>query len=634
MELLTDRLASLLEKVVNPLSGLLNRVGVSLVLIIVGVVTADVGLRYLFNTPIPGSLEITEFIMPLVVFLAVAYTGVEKRHVGIDIAYQKLGKRSRAVADVVTGLLSTYVVSVITWQLIARAIHALELNEKGDVIGLPHWPSMMLGGFGCGLLVLVLIIDVLRGIGEVNRSFRRGFLWIGAAFAGGITLILLPWLMERLGMELSKLDTGLLFVALMLLLMFLKMPIAFCMAFIGLEGLWYMKGISQTLPLMALGPWMVASHWSYSVIPTFVLMGMFAFHSGVSKDLYDTGYKWFGHQPGGLALTTVAACGGFASICGCSTATAATMATIALPEMRRFNYKPSLSAGSVAAGGTLGILIPPSLGFMVYGVITEESIGKLFMAGILPGLLLVSLFMLSIYVRCIINRELGPSGPSFGFHEKMYSLKNTWPMLLLFIGVMGGLYFGIFGPSEAGAMGAFGALGIGLAMGRLSWKRIMDALLEAGRLTAMIFMILCCVKILSYFIALTKIPFVLSELILSYDLSRYWVLLLILILYLILGMLMNIIPMMILTLPIIFPMVIQVGFDPIWFGVLMVIMMEMGQISPPVGINTFVVSGVAPDIPMASIFKGIMPFLFAQMVVLILLVLFPKIATFLPSLMG
>jgi tripartite ATP-independent transporter DctM subunit len=420
----------------------------------------------------------------------------------------------------------------------------------------------------------------------------------------------------------------------MLFLMFLKMPIAFCMAFIGLEGLWYLKGISQTLPLMALGPWMVASHWSYSVIATFVLMGMFAFHSGISKDLYDSGYKWFGHQPGGLALTTVAACGGFASICGCSTATAATMATIALPEMQRFNYKPSLSTGSVAAGGTLGILIPPSLGFMVYGVITEESIGKLFIAGIIPGIILLALFMLAIYIPCRMNRDLGPSGPRFGFVEKIYALRKTWAMLLLFLVVMGGLYFGVFGPSDAGAIGAFGALAIGLVMGRLSWNRIMDALLEAGRLTAMIFMILCCVKILSYFIALTKIPFFLSDLILSYQLSAYWVLLLIFVLYLILGMLMNIIPMMILTLPIIFPMVIQVGFDPIWFGVVMVVMMEMGQITPPVGINVFVVSGVAPNIPMGSIFKGIIPFVFAQCVLLIFLVLFPKIATFLPGLMG
>ena len=419
----------------------------------------------------------------------------------------------------------------------------------------------------------------------------------------------------------------------MLLIMLLRMPIAFCMAFIGLQGLWYLKGISSTLPLMALGPYMAASDWNYGVIPTFVLMGMFAFYSGISKDLFDSGYKWLGHQPGGLALTTIAACCGFASICGCSTTTAATMSTIALPEMRRFKYRDSLSAGSIAAGGTLGILIPPSIGFMVYGVITEESIGKLFIAGIIPGLLLGFLFLLSIYIRCKINPSLGPCGPVFNFRQKLLAIRHTWQMFLLFIVVIGGLYFGVFGPNEAGAIGALGSLVIGVALGRLSWPKIKDALLASGALTAMIFMILTCVKILSYFIALTKIPFLLPGFIVSYNLSPYWVLLLILLLFLILGCLMNIIPMMILTLPILYPTVVQAGFDPIWFGVIMVIMMEMGQITPPVGINVFVISGVATDISMGSIFRGIVPFLLCQVGLLAILILFPGIATFLPGLM-
>ena len=633
MNTLLDRTAEALERAVHPLAAFINRIGASLVLVIVCAVSADVCLRYLLNYPIPGTVEITEFVLPIVVFLSVAHAAVEKRHVGVDLIYEHLGKKSRAVVDLFTSILSVYAMSMVSWQLFSYAIHEFGTNERGDILGLPHWPSMLLSAAGCAILVLVLIAEAVRAVSEVKRSCQNGLLWTAVSFAGGFILISLPWAMGHLGVELSNLSTGLLFVALLFLIMLLRMPIAFCMAFIGLQGLWYMKGLSRALPLLALGPWMATSDWNFSVIPTFVLMGMFAFYSGISKDLFESGYRLLGHKPGGLALTTIAACGGFAAICGCSTTTAATMATIALPEMRRFNYRDSLSAGSLAAGGTLGILIPPSIGFMVYGVITEVSIGKLFIAGIVPGLLLVILFFLSIYVRCKIDPTLGPSGPVFSFKEKIRGIRNTWQMFLLFFVVIGGLYFGVFGPNEAGAMGALGSLVIGVALGRLSWKKIKDALLAAGSLTAMIFMILACVKILSYFIALTKIPFLLPSFIVSYNLSPYWVLLLILVLFFILGCLMNVIPMMILTLPILYPTVLQAGFDPVWFGVVMVIMMEMGQITPPVGINVFVISGVATDVSMGSIFRGIMPFLLAQVGLLIILILFPGIATFLPNLM-
>ena len=633
METLADRVAKMLEKAINPLASFINRIGTSLVLVIVGTISADVCLRYLLNYPIPGTIEITEFVLPIMVFFSVAHAAVEKRHVGVDLVYEHLGTKSRATVDVVTSMLSAYVMGVVTWQLFLYAIHEFETSERGDILGLPHWPAVMSSAVGCGVLALVLFSGAVRAVGELKKFRHKRNMRVGASIACALMLILLPWAMEHLGVELSNLYTGLLFVALLFLIMLLRMPIAFCMAFIGLQGLWYMKGISKTLPLMAFGPWMATSDWNYSVIPTFVVMGMFAFYSGISKDLFETGYKWLGHKPGGLALTTIAACGGFASICGCSTTTAATMSTIALPEMRRFKYRDSLSAGALAAGGTLGILIPPSIGFMVYGVITEESISKLFIAGIIPGLMLVLLFFISIYIRCRINPSLGPSGPVFSFKEKIHAIRKTWQMFLLFVVVIGGLYFGVFGPNEAGAIGALGSLVIGVALGRLSWQKIKEALLASGGLTAMIFMILACVKILSYFIALTKIPFLLPNFIISYNLSPYWVLLFILILFFILGCLMNVIPMMILTLPILYPAVVQAGFDPIWFGVIMVIMMEMGQITPPVGINVFVISGVATDIPMGSIFRGIAPFLLAQVCLLIILILFPSIATFLPGLM-
>ncbi|MCF8038300.1 MAG: TRAP transporter large permease subunit [Desulfohalobiaceae bacterium] len=624
--------AHMLEKNVASLAAIINRIGAVLILLFISVIAADVCLRYLLNHPIPGTVEITEFVLPLVVFFTAAYAAVEHRHVGIDLFYEHFGARAQGIVDVFTSILSVYVMSVVTWPLFAYGIEQYASGERGDVLGLPHWPAILMSVAGCVVLVLVLIFQAIRAVCEAQKSGHACFFWTGLAGVAGLALILLPWLLDLFGVYLSNLTTGLLFVGLMLLLMFLRMPIAFCMAITGLQGLWYLKGLAPTLPLLSIGPWMAASEWNYAVIPAFILMGMFAFYSGVSKDLFDSGYKWLGHQPGGLALTTITACSGFAAICGCSTTTAATMSTIALPEMRRFNYKDSLSASTIAAGGTLGILIPPSIGFMIYGVMTEQSIGKLFMAGFIPGLLLMSLFLASVYIRCRINPNLGPCGPAFSLKQKILGLRDIWQMLLLFILVIGGLYLGVFGPNEAGAIGAIGALVIGLMLRRLSWANIKKSLLATGELTAMIFMILICVKILSYFIALTKIPFLLPNFIVSYNLSPYWVLVLILLLYLLLGCLMNIIPMMILTLPIIYPTVIQAGFDPIWFGVMMVIMMEMGQITPPVGINVFVISGCAPDIPMGRIFKGIIPFIVMQVLLLILLTVFPGIVTFLPNL--
>jgi tripartite ATP-independent transporter DctM subunit len=633
MDNLFDRGAQWIDKAVNPLASFINCIGAGLVLVIVSVIGADVCMRYLLNHPIPGTVEITEFVLPLVVFFSVAYAAVEKRHVGIDLFYEHLGDKSRAIVDAFTAILSVYVVSIITWRLFSYWVQQFITGERGDILGLPHWPAILLSASGCIVLVVVLIAGALRSAGQVMKICQNGLRWTGAPVVAGFVLIALPWSMDLFNVDISNLSTGFLFVGLMILLMFLRMPIAFCMAFIGLQGLWYLKGIESTLPLMGMGPWMAASEWNYSVIPAFVLMGMFAFHAGISGDLFKAGHKWLGHQSGGLALTTITACAGFAAICGCSTTTAATMSTIALPEMRKYKYDDALNTGTIAAGGTLGILIPPSIGFMIYGVVTEQSIGKLFIAGIVPGLLLTALFLGTIYIRCKINPSLGPCAPAVSFREKLLAIRHTWQMFLLFFFVIGGLYAGVFGPNEAGAIGALGALIIGLVLKRLNWEKIKDALLEAGSLTAMIFMILTCVKILGYFIALTKLPFLLPNLIVTYNLSPYVVLLCILILYLILGGLMNIIPMMILTLPIIFPAAIQAGFDPIWFGVIMVIMMEMGQLTPPVGINVFVIAGCAPGIPMSRIFKGIVPFISMQAVLILILVLAPKIATFLPNFM-
>jgi len=418
-----------------------------------------------------------------------------------------------------------------------------------------------------------------------------------------------------------------------LALMFLGFPVAFTMAFVGLLGTWFLAGRDVSFGFIRLAAFDSVSEYYLCVIPFFILMGLFCLNAGISKTLFRSAHRWVGAMPGGLAISTVMGCGGFAAICGDSMANAATMGSVAIPEMKKYKYQDSLATGSVAAGGTLGILIPPSIGFIAYGVVTQESVGKLFIAGILPGIILVLFFCGTIFVRCRLNPALGPAAEACSWREKFRSLQGTWQVALLFAAVMGGIYSGVVTPTEAGGVGVIGALILALFSSEFTWKKMVDSLTEAIQMSAMIITMLIGVAILNNFIVLTELPSHLSNFLRSMDLSPYAFFVCVMILYLILGMVMNIIPMIMLTLPIIFPSIIAMGFDPIWFGVVMVIMMEMGQISPPVGINVFVLAAVAKDVPMERIFKGIIPFLFCEVALIVLLTFFPKIALFLPNLM-
>jgi tripartite ATP-independent transporter DctM subunit len=362
-------------------------------------------------------------------------------------------------------------------------------------------------------------------------------------------------------------------------------------------------------------------------------MGQFAFHSGISGDLYAAGHRWVGKQPGGLALATQLACTGFAACSGSSLASAATMGVVSLPEMKKYNYSPRLATACVAAGGTLGILIPPSIIFIVYGLITETSIGKLFMAGILPGLLLSILFLVLIYVMCRRNPKLGPCGPSFSWKEKFSSLWGVWGMLVLFFLVIGGIYFGIFTPTEAGAIGAFGAFLITIIRRKLTWDVLITTLRSTVQTTAMIFMIIIGAQVFNSFLALSGVPAMIAEWLANLPLPRHAVLIAILLLYVPLGMVMDALPMILLTLPTFFPVVVGLGFDPILFGVLVVLMCELANISPPMGMNLYIVKGVAKEVPIEQIILGIVPFAIVMIAFIAVLIIFPQISLFLPGVM-
>ena len=426
---------------------------------------------------------------------------------------------------------------------------------------------------------------------------------------------------------------GVLGICALFFLLALRMYIGLAMLVTGFFGYCLMMGIPAGLGLLNLVPYSAGSSYTLTVIPLFVLMGQFAYISGISGDIYKAVYSWIGNYAGGLSMATVLGCAGFAAVSGSSLATAATMGTVAIPEMKKYGYDSRLATGCVAAGGTLGILIPPSLGFMIYGILTEQSIGKLFMAGILPGIILSAFFMLTIFIQCRIKPSIGPPAERISLRERLASLKGIWGLLFLFVLVMGGIYLGVFTPTEAGGVGAFGAFLIALVKRRLSLTNIRESVLETGKTTAMIFLIIIGAEFFSKFMGVTMLPMMLADYIGGLALNKYLILTFILLTYIILGCVMDCVAIMILTTPIIFPIINALGFDPIWYGVIMVVVLEAGFITPPVGLNVFVIRAVSGDVELGTIFVGILPFLGACLAAVILLVAFPEIALFIPSFM-
>lgn len=416
----------------------------------------------------------------------------------------------------------------------------------------------------------------------------------------------------------------------LLMLLGLRMPVGMSLLVVGFFGIWVLDDFKAATAALASETFSAASSYSMSVIPLFILMGNIAGQAGYSQRLYESAHAWVGHLRGGLASATILGCASFAAVSGSSVATAVTIGKVALPEMKRYGYSDGLATGSVAAGGTLGILIPPSTGFVLYAILTEESIGKLFMAGILPGLLLTLLFIAVIYFTTLIKPQ-GSSGAKTTGSEKLKALGRAAPLLSVIFISIGGIYFGVFTPEEAAGVGAFLILVLALGSRKIGFKDLAPILLNTVRTTAMLYLIIIGASVFGPFLTLTHIPSTLGESLGHLGLGMYGTLLVIIIGYIVLGMFFDGLAMLVITLPIVFPIITGVGFDPIWFGVIAVIVVEMGLITPPVGINVFVVKGIVPDVPMSTIFKGVLPFWLAMAACLLILTLFPEIALFLPS---
>lgn len=422
-------------------------------------------------------------------------------------------------------------------------------------------------------------------------------------------------------------------IAVLLVLLALRMPVGIAMMLVGTGGIALLANERAALSTLTNEAITITTKVELLVIPLFILMGNLATASGLSRNLYDAAYAWVGARRGGLASATVLGCAGFSALCGSSVASAVTVGRVALPEMQRHRYDPGLATGTVAAGGTLGILIPPSSGFVVYAILTEQSIGQLFIAGILPGLLLTGLFLLTVWLIVARNPALGPPGPRLPRAERLAALAGAGPILFVMVGTIGGIYAGMFTPMEAAAVGAVLTLLIALLRGGLTLSAAGQVLVDTARTSAMIYVILVGAHVFGPFLARTGLPGALSDWMIGLGLGPYGTLAIILVLLIILGCFLEGFAMLVLTLPILFPTVVALGFDPIWFGVIMVIVLEMGLITPPVGVNVFVVKSIARDVPLGQMFRGVLPFWAAMMVCTLLLIIFPQIATFLPQTM-
>jgi tripartite ATP-independent transporter DctM subunit len=424
-------------------------------------------------------------------------------------------------------------------------------------------------------------------------------------------------------------------IVLMLAIFMTRMPVAYVMAVVGYAGFSVMISVKGGLSLLSRSIYETFASYGLTTIPLFILMGQLAFNCGIGRRLYDTAFKFLGSTRGGLAMATVTACTAFGAVCGSSPATAATMATVGLPEMRRYGYADELAAGCVASGGGLGMIMPPSVVLIVYGILTEQSIGALFVAGILPAIVMTLLFIVCVLVWCRIDPRQGAAGDKADWRQRLRSLTGMGDTLLVFALVMGGLFFGLFTPTEAAAVGAFGVLAVALVRRQITWSGIVKSLYETLRTSCMVMFLIAGAVIFGKFLAVTRIPFNIASWIGGFDLPPYMILAAIIVVYFIGGCVMDALALVMLTIPIFYPVVINLGYDPIWFGVIIVLVTQMGVITPPVGINVYVVYGVSQTvvggIGLDKIFRGILPFLIAVIVGTLVMVLFPEIILYLPQ---
>lgn len=592
----------------------------------------DVLCRWVFNSSILGAMELVEFSMVFLVFSSLGYLQDRRSHIRVTLISDHFSESVKGLLEIVSTLCPFLLFLLISWCVCQNGLAKGATGEVTGMLSIPFTPFILFGALGCLTFSLALLANFMEEAAALARKGRWFALIAGLVLA--VLLLCLPFFLQDSPVADNFLVLGSFCFAMLMVCILLGMPIGLAMALLGYIGMLVIyPTFKASFSMLGSTPYTVASNYTYTVVPMFILMGELAMYSGISQDLFNAANVWLGHKPGGLAIATVGGCAGFAAVSGDSMATAVTMASVALPEMRKKNYDPGTACATLAAGGTLGILIPPSTGFIFYALVTEVSIGHLFVAGIVPGLLLTVMFMGILYGVALSQPHLLPRGEATSFAEKLKALRGIIAMVALISLILGGILFGWFSPNEGGAVGAAGTLLYAVCRKRLSWQDFKAALSSTAQVTTRLLLILIGVNVLGTFLAATALPYDLADIVVNMNANRYLILAAVVVFYIVMGCLMSVIPMILLTLPAIYPTITSLGFDPVWFGVVVVILMEAGQITPPVGINVFALSSVATDVPMASIFRRIVPFFVCMVLLVVLLAMFPGIAMWLPSML-
>lgn len=610
------------EKVFNWITRKLPVISAVLILAIAICISIDVVGRLGFNKPWVGITELELLFLPAVGFLAFSYPIVYRQSIEINLFYDMMPGKTQRCLYLFSCIISCVVSAIIGYEAI---VSSLTWTKQTSTLEIHEWPFLMLTGFGMFLASIAFFFQFTHVLRALIK--KREFALIILAVVLALALGSLPLAYKMLGLRLSSLLIGGIGFVILMALLLLRVPLGFAMAAIGLVGLLIVvRRPSAALNTVGIIPFLNTATFMMIAFPMFLLMGEMVTLAGLSDDLFDAAKKWLGRLPGGLACASVGGCAGFGAVCGDSMATVITMSSVAMPAMQENHYNNELSCGSLAAGGTLGILIPPSMGFIVFSMITEESVGKLFIAGILPGILLTLIFIGIVILRVLRHPDWAPKAQKYPMKDKLLALFKLVPVVALFLVVVVGMLEGWFTPAEGGATGAVLSLLFALARRRLTWESFKAVMYRSSIMFGKLFALFMGLYVLLGFLSSSRLPNLLASTVAGLDINRYWVLLAVVILYIILGCVMNILPMMMLTLPTIYPTVMALGFDSIWFGVVCVVVMEMGMITPPVGMNVFTLAGLHPDIPMATMFKGVMPFFLGMILCVGILILFPQIA--------
>jgi tripartite ATP-independent transporter DctM subunit len=610
----------------------INIFGVFVIFLTTGLVCADVIMRF-FDHPIRGVTEIVEVMMITAVFFGLAHTYNEKGHISMDLITPRLSAKVKSVWEFCTTLIGLALFVIITWRVLLQTISFAQRNLNHGYTPIPVAPFSAFIVLGCILMSILMVRDLLLNISDGLKLKLSWYHWllkagIPALFTIGCLLLVQPDLWQ-----VSLATLALVGIVFSLALMMTGMPIAIVLILTSFLFISHIRGLPTGLDILGTNLYRTTGNFLWAVVAFFVLMGYFCLHAGFGKDLYYTAHRWIGHWRGGLAMATVAACTGFAAIVGDTLSCVVTFGSISLPEMRKYKYDDKLSTASVIAGASLGPLIPPSMGAIVYGLLTQVSIGQLFVAILIPGAIMAICFVAVIVFWCWRNPNLGPGGDRSTWKPRFLSLKSVAPVLILAVACVGGIYTGAFSPSEGGAIGAFVAVIIGLIMGRFRWKNFSESLLSSAKVVSMFFLLIIGAVMFSQFMAWCHVSQEATTFLNSFGLPPLAIEGLIILIFFVLGFVMDGGALLLIGVPIVYPITVALGADPLWFAVCVLVASDMGSITPPYALNIFALKGITKDIPIGVMYAGIMPFVLASAVALFLTFFIPSLSTWLPNLL-